>query len=43
MNSGRSTVVEHLPPHPKVVGLSLAKAAGSGRDEMAIRFLQIFP
>ncbi len=28
--SGRSTVVEHLPPHLKVKGLSQATTAGTG-------------
>jgi hypothetical protein len=31
---GGSTVVKHSPCHPKIEGLFLAKAAGTGRDEM---------
>ncbi len=29
------TVVEHLPHHPKVKGLSIAKAAGIRSDKIA--------
>ncbi len=35
--SSKSTVVEYMLHHPKVEGLNLAAAAGSGRDEMARR------
>jgi hypothetical protein len=33
--NGGSTVVEHQPRHPEVVGLSLAVAAGTQGKEMA--------
>ncbi len=32
MASGSSTVVQHLPRHPKVEGSSPATTAGSGKD-----------
>ncbi len=40
MVSSKNTVVEHLPHHPKVNGLSQAVAAGSGKDKMGRGKLQ---
>ncbi len=37
MVSSESTVVEHLPHHPKVNGLSQAVAAGTGKEERGRR------
>jgi hypothetical protein len=37
-----STVVEHLPYHPKVEGLSPAADAGTGREEMAKTHVLVF-
>jgi hypothetical protein len=35
VTNGDSTVVEHLPHHPKVEGLIPATAIGTGRQKMA--------
>ncbi len=32
--NGGSTVVEHLPRHPKVKGLGPASGSGPGREKM---------
>jgi len=37
-----STVVEQLPHHPKVKGLSPAIAAGTGRETMTKRYVFMF-
>jgi hypothetical protein len=36
-------VVEHLPNHPKVEGLSAATAAGTGRDKIGEKTQQLKP
>ncbi len=41
MTSGESTVVEHLPHHPKVEGLIPAPATGSEREKMAKHTLDL--
>jgi hypothetical protein len=40
---GSSMVVEHLPRHPKVEGLSAATAADTGRDKIGEKPQQLKP